>query len=314
MLVMSKIGIIGCGFVGSTIAYTLAVTGLVNEIVIVDLNKEKAEGDALDINHGISLVKPINIYAGEIKDLEGCNIVVITAGVNRVPSSSRLELLKDNVRIFKDLIPKIAKVNDNAIYLVVSNPVDILTYVTHKILGGDHKKVIGSGTVLDSSRYRYILSQCLDIDPRNIHAYIIGEHGDTEFPVWSSASVCGMSIEEYCKFSKSTLSCDNKLEIEKRVRGSGMEIIRKKGATYYAVAMTVMRICECILRDERSILPVSSLISNCYGINNVSLSLPTILGSEGVDKVIEIPLTDCEIEKLILSANTLKKAISDVGF
>ncbi|WP_442878399.1 L-lactate dehydrogenase [Clostridium sp.] len=311
---MSKIGIIGCGFVGSTIAYTLAVTGLVNEIVIVDLNKEKADGDALDISHGISLVKPIDIYAGDISDLKDCNIIVLTAGVNRVPSSSRLELTRDNVNIFKSLIPEIASVNEDAIYLVVSNPVDVLTYVTHKILGKDHRKVIGSGTVLDSSRYRYILSRCLDIDPRNIHAYIIGEHGDTEFPVWSSTSICGMSLSEYCAFAGNSLTCDNKIEIEKQVRGCGMEIIKKKGATYYAVAMSVMRIIECILRDERSILPVSSLINGCYGIRDVSLSLPTILSSDGVDKVIETTLSDSEINKLIHSANTLKEVIRGVGF
>ena len=311
---MSKIAIIGCGFVGSTIGYTLACSGFAREIVLIDLDRNKAEGDALDIAHGMPLIKPVEIYSGGIEDVKGANIIVITAGINRTPEKSRLELVKDNVEIYKNLIPRLVNVNSDAIYLIVSNPVDILTYVTQKISGLPKGKVIGSGTVLDSSRFRYLLSKEIGVDPRNIHGYIIGEHGDSELATWSTTTVSGMGIDDYCKTVGFNLTNEVKLNIEDSVRKSGFEVINKKGATYYAIALAVIRVIECIIRDEKSILTVSSLINGEYGVEDVALSLPSLVSREGVVKTLELKLNDDEIRAFTESANIIKKITKEVGF
>ncbi len=311
---MSKIAIIGCGFVGSTIGYTLACSGITREIVLIDLDKDKAEGDALDIAHGVPLIKPVEIYSGGIEDVKDASIIVITAGINRTPEKTRLELVKDNVEIYKNLIPKLVKVNSDAIYLIVSNPVDILTYVTQKISGLPKEKVIGSGTVLDSSRFRYLLSKEVEVDPRNIHGYIIGEHGDSEIATWSKTTVSGMLIDDYCKTIGFNLTNEIKSKIEDNVRKSGFEVINKKGATYYAIALAVIRVIECIIRDEKSILTVSSIINGEYGVENVALSLPSIVSKDGVAKTLELNLNDDEIRGFRESANIIKKIIKEVGF
>lgn len=311
---MSKIAIIGCGFVGSTIAYTLACTGFATEIVLVDIDRNKAEGDALDISHGMSLIKPVDVYAGEISDIKGADIVVVTAGINRSPNKSRLELVRDNVEIYKNLIPKLMKANDTGIYIIVSNPVDILTYVAGKISSLPQNRIIGSGTVLDSSRFRYLLSSELNIDPRNVHGYIIGEHGDSELAAWSATNVSGMSIEDYCEMIGFNLNNEVKSKIENDVRKSGFHVIKKKGATYYAVSLAVIRIIECIIRNENSILPVSTLINGQYGVTDVALSLPTVVHSDGAGRVLEINLEECEIEAFRKSADLMKQIIKEVGF
>ncbi|KMT21171.1 L-lactate dehydrogenase [Clostridium cylindrosporum] len=311
---MSKVAIIGCGFVGSTIAYTLAHTGLAREIVLIDINNDKAEGEALDIGHGIPLIKPVEIYSGSIKDVKDADVIVITAGKNRTPGKTRLELALDNVNIFKDLIPKLVAENNKAIYLIVSNPVDVLTYITCKISGLPSSKVIGSGTMLDSSRFRYLLSNELDIDARNIHGYIIGEHGDSEVATWSSTNISGIDIDDYCKMVGIKLDEDIKDKIENNIKTAGSEVINKKGATYYAISLAVIRIIECIVRDEKSILEVSSLIQGQYGIEDVSLSLPTIISSNGVERALEIKLDDEEMKSFRESAEIMKKTIKDVGF
>lgn len=311
---MSKIAIIGCGFVGSTISYTLAFTGFASEIVLIDVDKNKAEGDALDISHGISLIKPVYVYPGDIEDVKGADIIVITAGKNRTPGKNRLELVKENIEIYKELIPRLEKINSEAIYLIVSNPVDILTYVTGKISSIPSSKIIGSGTVLDTSRFRYLLSREINVDPRNIHGYIIGEHGDSQLATWSTTSVSSMNVEKYCKAIGFDLNTKLKSEIENNVRLSGAEVIEKKGATYYAIALAVIRIIECIIRNEKSILPVSTLINGEYGITEVALSLPTIISSNGVLKTLEIDLNEDEIKAFLESASKLKNIIKEVGF
>jgi len=311
---MNKISIIGSGFVGSTTAFSLAMSGLTKEIVLIDINKDKAEGDALDIGHGIPLMAPTNIYAGDFNDVKNSDIIIITAGANQKPGETRLDLVKKNASIFKDMIPKLVKINQDAIYLVVTNPVDILTYVTLKISGLPKHKVIGSGTVLDSSRFRYLLSSHYGVDPRNIHGYIIGEHGDSEIATWSLTNIAGTPIDYFCKICNHPCNGKFKEQILDEVRHSAYKIINKKGATYYAVAVAVKRIVECITRDEKSILTVSSVLNGEYGVKDVALSVPTIVGNKGIEKILELPLSSSEIEKFNESAKIMKNVLKDIGF
>ena len=306
-----KVSIIGAGFVGSTTAYTLMMSEVVSEIVLVDINKEKAEGDAMDMSHGISFVKPVRIVSGDYKDCSGSDIVIITAGANQKPGETRMDLVMKNTQVFKSIINELVKYCSNSILLVVTNPVDILTYVTKKISGFSEKKVIGSGTVLDTSRFKYLISEHTNIDARNIHGYIIGEHGDSEVAVWSLTNIAGMTMNEYCKHCG---NCEghSKYKIYENVKNSAYKIIEKKGATYYAVALAVRRIVECILRDENSILTVSSLINGPYGINDVCLSLPTIVNKDGISNVIEVPLDKNELKALKKSADAIKEVLNGI--
>jgi L-lactate dehydrogenase len=309
---MNKVAIVGSGFVGATAAYTLAVSGTVNEIALIDINRTKAEGDALDIAHGIPLIAPLEIYAGDYSDAKGADIIIISAGANSRPNESRLDLVHKNTAIFKSFLPELVKANDSAIYLVVANPVDILAYVTQRVTGLPPDRVISSGTLLDSSRLRYLLSQSCRIDPRSIHGYMIGEHGDSELAAWSITNIAGLPINDYCNICKNACGADFRNEIVEKVKRSAYEIIEKKGATYYAVALSIRRIVECILRDERSILTVSSLLTGQYGISGVCLSLPSIVGRNGVEKVLELPLSDEEIRLFNKSANILKDIIKQI--
>lgn len=309
---MSKIAIIGSGFVGATSAFTLALSGTVTDIVLVDLNKDKAIGDAWDISHGVPLIKPVNVYAGDYNDVEGADVIVVTAGANQKPGETRLDLVKKNTSIFKSMIPELLKYNDKAIYLIVSNPVDILTYVTYKIAKLPWGRVFGSGTVLDSSRFRYLLSKHCNIDPRNIHGRIIGEHGDTEFAAWSITNIAGTPIDEYCNLCGKACESNFREEIVDDVVNSAYRIIEKKGATYYAVALAVRRIVEAILRDENSILTVSSPLNGQYGVKDVSLSLPSIVGRNGVARILDLPLADEEVEKFRHSANVMADVIKQL--
>ncbi len=308
----SKVSIIGAGFVGSTTAYTIMMSGLASEIVLVDINKEKAQGDVMDMSHGVSFVRPVQVIAGDYKDCKGSDIVIITAGANQKPGETRIDLVKKNTEVFKSIVPQVVKYCENAILLVVTNPVDILTYVTQKISGLPPEKVIGSGTVLDTARFKYLLGEHVDIDTRNIHAYILGEHGDTEVPTWSLTNIAGMTMDEYCDYCGHCQGYSRE-SIYQDVKNSAYHIIEKKGATYYAVALAVKRIVECILRDEHSILTVSSLINGQYGINDVCLSLPTIVTEHGIEKVLEVPLNDKEINLLKQSASSLSDTIKEIG-
>ncbi|MBZ4646257.1 MAG: ldh [Clostridia bacterium] len=309
--ITGKISVVGAGFVGSTTAYTLMLSGLVSEIVIVDINKDKAEGDVMDMNHGMPFVRPVQITAGDFKDCHGSDIVIITAGANQKPGETRIDLVKKNTEIFKSIVPEIIKYCEDSILLIVTNPIDILTYVTLRISGLSPKKVIGSGTVLDTSRFKFLLSQHTGVDARNIHAYILGEHGDTEVAAWSLTNIAGMTMEEFCNYCA---KCEgySKQETYENVKNAAYKIIEKKGATYYAVALAVRRIVECILRDERSILTVSSLMTGQYGINDVCLSLPTIVNEKGIDRILEVPLADEEVQLLRKSASALKDVIKQI--
>lgn len=255
-----KVAVIGCGFVGATSAFGLMQSGLFSEMVLIDANTEKAEGEAMDISHGIPFARPMKIYAGGYDDIMDAAIIVVTAGANQKPGETRLDLVQKNVGIFKSIIPEIAKRDYQGILLIVSNPVDILTYTAHKLSGMPENRVIGSGTVLDTARLKYELGEHLGVDSRSVHAFIIGEHGDSEIAAWSSANVSGIPLNTFCEMRGHFNHDDSMERIAANVRNSAYEIIAKKNATYYGIAMSVKRICEAIVRDEKSILPVSGMI------------------------------------------------------
>lgn len=307
-----KVVIVGSGQVGATCAYTIMLSGLFSEIVIIDINKNKAEGDAMDIAHGVSLQKPVRVEAGDYSECSDADIVVITAGVGQRTGETRLDLLKRNTDVFKNIISSIMKyAPSDIILLTVTNPVDILTYVTYKLSGLPKNQVLGSGTVLDTSRLKYMLSQHTGIDARNCHTYIIGEHGDSEVAAWSVTNIAGMSMEEY---SLLTGKC-KKEDLDQmyfKVKHAAYDIIEKKGATYYAIGVAVNRILECIAGNENSILTVSSVFDGQYGIKDMALSVPTKLGGGGVEKIFEVSFSDYEMKKLQDSANTLSDLMKKV--
>jgi L-lactate dehydrogenase len=302
-----KVAVVGVGFVGSTFAYTLMTRGLASEIVLIDVDKKRAEGEAMDLNHGLSFVRPVRIWAGDYADCKDADIIVISAGAAQKPDEKRLELVQRNFGVFKDIVPKITKYNRNSIFLIATNPVDIMTYATLKLSGFPARRIIGSGTVLDTSRLRYMLGEHLDLDPRNVHAYIIGEHGDSEVPVWSLANVAGTSLKEFCAERKTR--CDSPLlnSLFEKVRNAAYEIIERKGRTYYAIGLGLTRIVESILRDENAIFTVSSLLQNYYGVSDICLSVPSIVNREGIRSVLKLPLSKTELKKFQKSASTLKK-------
>lgn len=308
-----KIVVVGAGFVGSTIAYTLMCGGIFNDIVLIDINKEKAEGDAMDMAHGVSFVKPVNVYSGGYEECADADIVVITAGASQKNGETRLDLLKRNAAIMSDIVKNIMKyAPEDIILLTVTNPVDILTYVAYKISGLPKNQVLGSGTVLDTSRLKYLISRHTNIDARNCHTYIIGEHGDSEVAAWSVTNIAGMSMKEFSE--KTGLCTDADLDMMyTKVKNSAYEIIDKKGATYYAIALAVHRICACIAGEENSILTVTSIFEGEYGISDVAMSVPTKVSGYGVENVLEIPFSENEMQGLKHSALTLKKCIEELN-
>ena len=305
----TKISIIGAGFVGSSTAFALMTAGLASEIVLVDINKDKAEGEAMDLAHGVSFVKPVNITSGDYSSTADSDIIIITAGAAQKPGETRLDLITKNYNIFKGIVPEVVKYSPNSILLVVSNPVDVLTYITYKLSGFPKERVIGSGTVLDTSRFRYMLGQHFGVDVRNIHTYIMGEHGDSEIATWNLTSIAGMGVKEYCKSTCKNCDGFSKFDIYNDVKNAAYDVINKKGATYYAVALAVKRIVEAILRDENSILTVSSLLNGEYDIKDIYMGVPTILGANGAKKLLEVPLSNSELEALQKSAKTLKESL-----
>ena len=308
---MRKIAMIGCGFVGSASVYSLMQSGLFSEIVLIDANMEKAEGEALDISHGLPFAKPMSIYAGDYDDIEDAAIIIISAGAAQKPGETRLDLVKKNIGIFKTIIPEIAKRDCQGLLLIVANPVDVLTYAALKMSHFPANRVIGSGTVLDSARFKYLLGEHLQVDSRSIHAFIIGEHGDSEIATWSSANVSGIPIHKICEMRGFIDHDYETSRIADEVKNSAYEIIEKKGATYYGIGMAVRRICEAIIRDEESVLPVSSLMTGQFGIEGVCLSMPAIVGANGVDTLLPIPLDEKEQAALQESAATLRKVIEE---
>ena len=306
---LRKAAVIGCGFVGSATAFSLMQSGLFSEIVLIDADTDRAEGEALDISHGVPFSRHMKIYAGTYDDIVDAAIIIITAGANQKPDETRLDLVHKNVAIFRSIIPEIAKRNCEGILLIVSNPVDILTYTAIKLSGFTENRVIGSGTVLDTARLKYELSEHLSVDSRSIHAFIIGEHGDSEIAAFSSANVSGIALSEFCEMRGHYDHEANTRQIAENVKNSAYEIIQKKKATYYGIASAVRRICEVIIRDEKSILPVSSMMHGEYGIEDVVLSMPAIVGKYGIETRVPIDLSEEEIDDLKRSAQTLKEFV-----
>jgi len=310
---MNKITIIGTGSVGSTIAYTLAVYGIVSEIVLIDVNNAKAEGEAMDIRQGLPFCSSISIHAGTYEDAVGSNIVILTSGVARKPGQSRLDLAKTNVEITRSIIPQITKYAPDAIYIIVSNPVDILTYVFHKYSGLPENHIIGSGTILDTARLREHLSEHYNINQQNVHAYVFGEHGDTSFVPWSIANISNIPIDSYYTYLNGKHGPIDHEEVETFVKKSGGSVIAAKGATFYAVSLSVCHICKCLFTGADTTMTVSSLMHGEYGINNVCLSTLSIIGKDGLAGKLVLPLTDDEIAKLHKSAVSLRGVINDLG-
>lgn len=310
-----KITILGAGNVGASIAYTLALDGMASELLLIDINEKKAQGEAMDILQGTPFCAPVKVSAGSYDDAVGSDIVVVTVGLARKPGQTRIDLAQANVNIIKQVMPQITKVAPDAIYVVVSNPVDIITYAILKTTDLSENQVIGSGTMLDSARLRSRLADHVGLNPKNVHAYVFGEHGDSSLIPWSLATIAGIEMNRYCAdmCDKHNLCGKEELkEIENDVRTAGAQVIALKGATFYAVALSVRRICECIARDTHSVMTVSSMVHNQYGINDVCLSLPYVVGAYGILRSVVPPLTEEEVTLLHRSANTLKDTISQL--
>ena len=312
----NKVTVIGAGSVGSTIAFMMAVKGIAAEIVIIDINEKKALGEAMDILQGIPFCDPCKIYAGRYEDAKGSDIVVITSGIGRKPGQTRLELAQTNVNIMKSIAAEISVVAPDAVYVIVSNPVDVLTYVFNKVTNIPENRIIGTGTLLDTARLRSRIAEYMNVSQKNVHAYVLGEHGDSSFVPWSSARVCNVPIEKFkdCVSDKGFINADlNYEEIESYMRTSGGKIIQRKGATFYAIAMSVCHICECIFDNANAIISVSTMMHGEYGIEDCCLSIPTIVNAAGsVGKVLP-DMTDEEVEKLRHSAEMLKNVIAQIN-
>ena len=308
----NRVAVVGTGNVGSTFAYALLLSGLASEIVLIDINRARAEGEAMDLNHTEPFAKPTRIWAGDYSDCAGAAVTVVAAGANQKPGETRIDLVKRNAAVFAEIVPQIARNNPGGIILVATNPVDVLTYATLSLSGLPPKRVIGSGTILDTARFRHLLSKHFGVDPRSVHAYIIGEHGDSEVPVWSLANIAGMRLSAFAEAQDIPMTADDMQRIFTSTRDAAYAIIQRKGATYYAVAAGLMRIVEAILRDQRTVLSVSSL-ADCYGISDVCLSLPTVVNRSGIESVLKLDLSAEELKALRHSADVLKGVIAQLG-
>ncbi|MFO7965859.1 MAG: L-lactate dehydrogenase [Desulfobacterales bacterium] len=306
-----KVVVVGTGEVGATLCFALLISGLASDIVLIDKDFERAEGHAMDLNHGLSFVQPTRIFAGNYPDCRDADVVIVTAGAAQKKGETRLDLVRKNTEIFRDIIPKTTEY-DPGIILIVSNPVDILTYAAYKFSGYPMNRVIGSGTTLDTARFRFLLSRHCRVDPRNVHAYIIGEHGDSEVPVWSQVNIAGVPLRDYCPVCSRNCGPEEQNEIFQQVKHSAYEIINRKGYTNFAIALALVRILNSILRDENSVLTVSSLIDNYYGVKDVCLSIPCILNVNGVFQHIYINLNEAERSLFRDSADTLKSIIKEL--
>jgi len=309
-----KIVLVGTGFVGMSMAYSLVNQGGINELVLIDVLKDKAEGEAMDLSHGIPCAPSgMKIKAGDYDECKDANIVVITAGANQKPGQTRLELAQINAKIMKEITENVVKSGFKGIFIVASNPVDLMTYVVSKVSGFPDHKVIGSGTVLDTARLKQAMGEKLGVDARNIHTFVIGEHGDSEVIAWSITNIGGMSMHEFCRYTgKCNIGDMDKIAAD--VKNSAYHIIEKKGATYYAIAVAVAKIVECIAGDENSILTVSSVFDGQYGISDVALSVPTKVGGDGIEKILEVPFSRDEMKGLRDSSSTLKEMIKEINF
>lgn len=307
-----KIILVGDGAVGSSFAYSLVTQSVGRELGIIDVNHDKAVGDALDLSNAVPFYSPKYIYAAEYADCVDADIVVLCAGAAQKPGETRLDLVHKNLKIYQDIVTQVVDSGFAGIFLVAANPVDILTYATWKFSGFPAERVIGSGTSLDTSRLRQEVATLVGVDARNVHGYILGEHGDTEFPVWSHANIGGLQINEWLKIDDNTT--EEALDrVFVKVRDAAYEIISRKGATYYGIASALTRICQAIFEDQKAILPLSVYLDGQFGQDDVFIGAPAIIGRQGIERIIEIPLNDLETEQMNHSASTLKQVIRD-GF
>jgi L-lactate dehydrogenase len=309
----ARVAVVGAGNVGASFAYALLLSGLTSEIVLIDPNRTRAEGEAMDLNHSVPFAHPTRIWAGDHADCAGAAVTVLTAGTAQKPGETRLDLVKRNASIFGQIVPEVARHNPDGLLVVASNPVDVLTYAAWKLSGLPAQRVIGSGTILDTARFRYLLSQHFGVDSRSVHAYIIGEHGDSEVPVWSLANIAGMRLREYCAAHGMALDPAAMEAIFQQTRDAAYHIIERKGATYYAIGAGLVRLVEAILRDESTVLSVSSLVHNYYDIGDVCLSLPSVVGRGGVERVLPLTLSPDEVHGLRHSASVLKTIIGELS-
>ena len=309
----TRVAVVGTGAVGSTFAFGLLLSGLASEIVLSDANERKAEGEAMDLMHAVPFARTARVWAGPISDCRGAAVTVIAAGAAQKPGETRMDLVQKNAAIFRELVPQVAEANPDGIILVATNPVDVLAYLTYRISGLPAERVIGSGTILDTARFRMLLADHYGVDPRSVHAHIAGEHGDSEVPVWSSANIAGMPIGDFATAAGMTHDDEALREIFENTRDAAYQIIERKGATYYAVAAGLVRIVQAILRDQKTVLSVSSLIGDYYGIDDVYLSLPTVVGRRGVERTLRLGLSAEEASGLRRSAGLLRETIDALG-
>lgn len=308
-----KVGLIGTGMVGASFAYSLVQSGSASELVLVDRDPLRAEGEAMDLNHGLAFVKPMVVSAGGYEQLAGCDVVVICAGANQRPGETRLDLLNKNAAVFHDVIPKVVAACPHGVILIATNPVDILTEISARLAGWPHGRVIGSGTLLDTARLRYTLGEFFDTDPRSIQAWAVAEHGDTLVAAWSTASVGGVPVLDYTGPSGRRLTPQVMADMLDGTRRAGYEVIQRKQSTYYAIGLALLRIVEAILRDQRTVMTVSTPLEGRFGIDGMSLSLPAVVGRNGVETVLEIPMDDAEINAFRGSAQALKRRLAEWG-
>lgn len=306
-----KVVVVGAGAVGSTFAYALEISGLANEIVLIDVDRRRAEGQAMDLGHGLPFVRPVRIHAGDYGDCADASVVVITAGVPRQPGQSRRDLAQRNDAILREIIPQVVRYNREGMLLIVSNPVDVLAYRAWQYSGLSQEQVIGSGTVLDTARFRYLIGEYFGIDVRNVHAYIVGEHGETELPLWSSARIAGLPLPDFCRLSGHEYRAQELEGIFAEVREAARRVIEYKGATYYAIGLALVAIIEAILRDQQTIIPISHLIEGEYGVSGVFLSLPTVIGRKRT-KVVQVEMDGEEQEAFRRSAAALHEVIASL--
>lgn len=313
MVDLRKAAVIGCGFVGSSIAFSLMERGLFSRLVLIDANRDKAEGEAMDLSHGAPYTGGMDVRAGDYDDIVDAALIIITAGANQKPGETRLDLIGKNVQILRAIIPEIRRRGCEGVLLIVSNPVDVLTYAAWKLSGFPAHRVIGSGTVLDTARLKHLLGEKLSVDPRSVHAVIIGEHGDSELAVWSGANISGIELEHFFALRGRGDCAAARQQVYEEVRDSAYHIIQRKGATYYGIAMAVGRIAQSIIRDQHSVLPVSVLMEGEYGLEGLCLSVPSVVGKNGVETVLDIPLSEEEALALSASAAQIREVIDHIG-
>jgi L-lactate dehydrogenase len=311
--ISSKVVIVGAGFVGSTLCYSLLIQGTASHVVMIDIDMKMVEGEVMDLNHGLPYAHPVRITSGNYSDCKDADIVVIAVDKGGVIKKSRLELAEGNFAILKQIIHEIVRYNKKCILLVVTNPLDVMTYAALKLSRFPTNRVIGSGTILDSARLRYLVGNDLHVDPRNVHAYIIGEHGDSEVPVWSLANVAGIRLKDYCPLSKIPYNAKHFHELFLQVKNAAYEIIKRKNRTYYAVALGLTKIIESILRDENAVLTVSCYLQDYHGVKDICLSVPAVVNRQGIREIIKLPLSAKEMTDFRKSAAIVKEVANSLG-